>query len=86
MAAETSPQAAFAPESPIRYTCTVVATLAMITRAESAQYNRGSVTLFRVSLRWMTLTASAGWARSATVDVEALLRQADADMYRHKSR
>ena len=32
----------------------------------------------------VTLTASVGWTQGATVDVDTLLRQADADMYRHK--
>ena len=32
------------------------------------------------------LTASAGWARSATADAAALIREADASMYRHKAR
>lgn len=32
------------------------------------------------------LTASVGWTRGPTDDVEALLREADADMYRHKPR
>ncbi|CAN5853207.1 hypothetical protein BH09ACT7_BH09ACT7_32880 [soil metagenome] len=34
----------------------------------------------------VTLTASVGWTRGATDDIEALLRRADADMYRHKPR
>jgi diguanylate cyclase (GGDEF)-like protein/PAS domain S-box-containing protein len=32
----------------------------------------------------ITLTASVGWTRGSSDDVELLLRQADADMYRHK--
>jgi diguanylate cyclase (GGDEF)-like protein/PAS domain S-box-containing protein len=32
----------------------------------------------------VTLTASVGWTCGATDDVERLLREADADMYRHK--
>lgn len=34
----------------------------------------------------VTLTASVGWACSATADAAELIREADADMYRHKAR
>jgi diguanylate cyclase (GGDEF)-like protein/PAS domain S-box-containing protein len=34
----------------------------------------------------VTLTASAGWACSATADAAELIREADASMYRHKAR
>lgn len=49
-----------------------------IVRAMSGQYDTDTSPV--------TLAASAGWACGASGDVETLLRAADAEMYRHKTR
>lgn len=53
--------------------------------AELAATIRAALTgSYPTSTTPVTLTASVGWTQGAAVDVETLLRQADADMYRHK--
>lgn len=46
---------------------------------------RGALTgMYSTATASVTLTASVGWTRGATYDVDSLLRQADANMYRQK--
>ncbi len=46
---------------------------------------RGALTgMYSTTTASVTLTASVGWTRGATYDVDSLLRQADANMYRQK--
>ncbi len=48
-----------------------------VRRTLTGRYDAGSASV--------ALTAAVGWTRGGTNDVEALLRAADADMYRHKN-
>src|ERR1700750_535680 len=59
VADDACPHVAWAPESPIRYTCTVVARLAMITRAAITHCATGLTDFSRSSWMWMKARRAA---------------------------